>query len=47
MTKIHSINPSQLYISQNAEVSLEFAGYTAQVTFTAGKKVFDQKKFRK
>ena len=37
MTKIHSINSNQLYIIQNAEVSLKFAGKTAQVTFTAGK----------
>ena len=37
MTKIHSINPNQLYIAQNAEVSLKLAGNTAQVTFTAGK----------
>ncbi|MBQ8924133.1 MAG: hypothetical protein IJ053_04990, partial [Lachnospiraceae bacterium] len=37
MTKIRSINSSQLYIAQNAEVSLKLAGNTAQVTFTAGK----------
>ncbi len=37
MTKIHSINPNQLYIVQNAEVSLKLAGNTAQVTFTANK----------
>lgn len=37
MTKIKSINPNQLYIAQNAEVSLKLAGNTAQVTFTAGK----------
>ena len=37
MTKIHSINSNQLYIAQNAEVSLKLAGNTAQVTFTAGK----------
>ena len=37
MTKIRSINSNQLYIAQNAEVSLKFAGNTAQVTFTAGK----------
>ncbi len=37
MTKIKSINSNQLYISQNAEVSLKLAGNTAQVTFTAGK----------
>ena len=37
MTKIQSINSNQLYISQNAEVSLKLAGNTAQVTFTAGK----------
>ncbi len=37
MTKIQSINPNQLYIAQNAEVSLKLAGNTAQVTFTAGK----------
>ena len=37
MTKIKSINSNQLYIAQNAEVSLKLAGNTAQVTFTAGK----------
>lgn len=37
MTKIKSINPNQLYIAQNAEVSLKLAGNSAQVTFTAGK----------
>lgn len=37
MTKIQSINPNQLYIAQNTEVSLKLAGNTAQVTFTAGK----------
>ena len=37
MTKIKSINPNQLYIAQNVEVSLKLAGNTAQVTFTAGK----------
>ena len=37
MTKIQSINSNQLYIAQNAEVSLKLAGNTAQVTFTAGK----------
>jgi hypothetical protein len=36
MTKIHSINSNQLYLAQNAEVSLKLAGNTAQVTFTAG-----------
>ena len=36
MTKIHSINSNQLYLPQNAEVSLKLAGNTAQVTFTAG-----------
>jgi len=38
MTKIISINPNQLYISQNDEVSLKLAGNIAQVTFTVGKK---------
>ena len=37
MTKIRSINSNQVNIAQNAEVSLKFAGNTAQVTFTAGK----------
>ena len=37
MTKIHSINSNQLYLAQNAEVSLKLAGNTAQVTYTAGK----------
>ena len=37
MTKIRSINSNQLYIAQNAKVSLKLAGNTAQVTFTAGK----------
>ena len=37
MTKIQSINSNQLYIAQNAEVSLKLAGNTAQITFTAGK----------
>ncbi len=37
MTKIRSINSNQLYIAQNAEVSLKLAGNTAQVTFSAGK----------
>lgn len=37
MTKIHSINSTQLYIAQNAEVSLKLAGNTARVTFTAGR----------
>ena len=37
MTKIQSINSNQLYIAQNAEVSLKLAGNTAQVTFTAGR----------
>ncbi|WP_029067179.1 hypothetical protein [Lachnobacterium bovis] len=37
MTKIKYINSNQLYISQNAEVSLKLAGNTAQVTFTVGK----------
>ena len=37
MTKIYSINPNQLYITQNDEVSLKLAGNTAQVTFTAGR----------
>ena len=32
MTKIKSINSNQLYIAQNAEVSLKLAGNTAQVT---------------
>ncbi|MBQ5475270.1 MAG: hypothetical protein IIT65_11410, partial [Lachnospiraceae bacterium] len=40
MTKIKSINPNQLYIAQNAEVSLKLAGNTAQVTFTASIVVF-------
>ncbi|SFG83065.1 hypothetical protein SAMN04487761_1644 [Lachnospiraceae bacterium C7] len=31
MTKIKSINSNQLYLPQNAEVSLELAGNTAQV----------------
>ena len=37
MTKIKSINSNQLYISQNAKVSLKLVGNTAQVTFTADK----------
>ena len=37
MTKIKSINSNQLHITQNAEVSLQIEGNTAQVTFTAGK----------
>ena len=37
MTKIKSINPNQIDIAQNADVSLKFEGNTAQVTFTAGK----------
>ena len=37
MTKIKSINSNQLYVAQNAEVSLKLAGNTVQVTSTAGK----------
>ena len=37
MTKIQSINSNQLYIAQNAEVSLKLVGNTVKVTFTAGK----------
>ena len=37
MIIIRSINSNQLYIAQNAEVSLKLAGNTAQVTFSAGK----------
>ena len=39
MTKIKSINSNQLYIAQNAEVSLKLAGNTAQVTFSAGRQL--------
>ena len=37
MTKIKSINSNQLYIAQNAEVSLKLVGNTAQITYVTDK----------
>ena len=37
MTKIQSINPNQLYIAQNAKVSLKLVGNIAQSTYITDK----------
>ena len=37
MTKIQSIDPNQLYIAQNAEVSLKLVSNTAQITYITDK----------